>query len=118
MSQANMNAGQISSATVNADDIRVVEVQGGNPGQGIDYLYVTIEAPTAEKALSIAAKQVAWEERKKHGMHNAGIEATGGTYPVDPATGQVLPPEVLQDPKKRPPKLHYRHTYRLTMAVI
>lgn len=111
-------AGQIVEANTSMNgDIKVVEVQGGAPGQGIDYLYVTVEAPTAERVLSQDAKQVAWEERKKHGMHNAGIEAAGGPYPVEASTGKVLPQEVLQDMKRRP-KLSYRHTFRLTMAVI
>jgi len=110
-------AGQIVDARPHAGDIKVVEVKGGAPGQGIDYLYVTVEAETAEKVLSQAAKQVAWEARKKHGMHSAGIEPAGGPYPVDARNGKAVPNEVLQDVRRRP-KLRYRHTFRLTQAAV
>lgn len=48
-----------------------------------NYLYVTIQAPTQEEAVSPEARKMAYEERDKHGFSNAGIEAFGGTMPVN-----------------------------------
>jgi len=112
-------AAQIATHMPQPPKIDVVEVKGGEPGQGIDYLYITVEADTAEAVLSQAAKQRAWQERKKHGMHNAGIEGSGGPYPVRADNGKAISMSDLQNPElRRKVKLRYRHTFRLTQAVI
>jgi len=107
----------VSQPTGNKANLKVVEVQKGDPGQGIDYLYVTVEADNAEAVVSQPAKQLAWETRKKHGMHNAGIEASGGPFAVNANTGKPISPTEMRNFKNRPP-LKYRHTFRLTQAVI
>lgn len=48
-----------------------------------NYLYVTVQAPTQEEAVSPEARRMAYEERDRHGFSNAGIEAFGGTMPVN-----------------------------------
>lgn len=73
-------------------------------------LYVTIEADTITEALSNDARQLAYEERTKHGFHNAGIEASGGPFPYDRENK-----DVVVDRSKVPTNLGYRHVYRLTM---
>ena len=56
-------------------DLRVVEtkLEGGR-------LIVTVESDSIAKLVDGAARQLAYNERLKQGMAQAGIEAIGGTY--------------------------------------
>lgn len=46
-------------------------------------LVVTVEGGSAEKVMSIAAKNLAYAQRFEYGMTNAGIEAVAGIYVPD-----------------------------------
>lgn len=73
------DAGNISQAkSVQEDGLRItgVEQEGGK-------LIVTVEGDSISKLIEGAARRLAYGERLKHGMAQAGIEAMGGTYVPD-----------------------------------
>ena len=91
-----------------------------------NYLYVTIQAPSQEEAVSPEARRAAYEERDRHGFSNAGIEAFGGTAPVDltekDADGALGKPLTIADLKTMTQDDHrqrigYRAVYRLMRGI-
>lgn len=46
-------------------------------------LFITVEGTNLERLMSYEARNLAYEERLKHGLGNAGIEPRGGTYVDD-----------------------------------
>lgn len=44
------------------------------------HLIITVEGDSISKLIEGAARRLAYAERLKHGMAQAGIEALGGTY--------------------------------------
>ncbi len=87
-----------------------------------DVLYVTIQGDSVEEVTSSKARKFAYEVRGDYGFENAGIEASGGPFPVDASTkdedGQAGKP--IQHDKiaefstpSHLGKIRYRHTYRL-----
>jgi len=91
-----------------------------------NYLYVTVQAPSQEDAVSPAARKIAYNERDKHGFSSAGIEAFGGTVPVDltekDEEGAVGKPLTVSDLKEMTSDDHrqrigYRSVYRLMRGI-
>jgi hypothetical protein len=73
--------GNVATAKTEAEqqeDLKVVDVklEGGK-------LIVTVESDQISKLVEGAARKLAYEERLKHGMAQAGIESLGGTYITD-----------------------------------
>jgi len=99
-------------------NLKVVSAEAGEAGMGLDSMFVTIEGDSVEAVLGNQAKQLAYEERKKHGMHAAGIEGAGGPFPVDSKTNQPVPANGMSEISKRAADLRYRITYKLTQSVI
>jgi hypothetical protein len=91
-----------------------------------NYLYVTIQAPSQEEAVSPEARRAAYEERDRHGFSSAGIEAFGGTMPVNltekdeegalgkPLTSADLKTMTQDDHRQR---IGYRAVYRLMRGI-
>lgn len=87
-----------------------------------DYLYVTVQGDTQEEAVSAEARRMAYDARDEFGFSNAGIEATGGTIPVnmlekdaDGAVGKPLSGEELRamNAEDHRTKIGYRAMFRL-----
>ena len=73
------NDGNVATAKPEQEEgIAVIEtkLEGGK-------LIVTVESDKISKLVEGAARKLAYEERLKHGMAQAGIEALGGTYISD-----------------------------------
>ncbi len=71
-----MSDGNIATAEpVQEQGLKIVEtkLEGGK-------LVVTVEGDDISKLIEGAARRLAYEERLKHGMAQAGIEVMGGTY--------------------------------------
>lgn len=98
--------------------LKVVETSKPESGMGTDTMTVTIEGNTIDEVLSNDSKRMAYEERKKHGMHAAGIEGAGGPFPVDVKTGQPVPSNGMAEISKRPADIKYRITFKLTQGII
>lgn len=98
--------------------LKIVSAEKGESGMGLDSMYVTVEGNSVEEILGNPSKQMAYEERKKHGMHAAGIEGSGGPFPVDAKTNQPVPANGMAEISKRPADLRYRLTFKLTQGVI
>lgn len=94
------------------------EVRGEN-------LYITLEGSNPEEVSNYAARKLAYEARMQHGFANAGIEADGGTHPVDmtkedPDTktmGKVLVHADMPEISKRVKDLAYRSVFKLTRMI-
>jgi len=91
-----------------------------------NYLYVTIQAPTQEEAVSAEARRMAYEERDKHGFSSAGIEAFGGTMPVNlmerDEAGAVGRPITIDELRRfsqedHREKVGYRSVFRLMRGI-
>jgi hypothetical protein len=82
-----------------------------------EYLFVTVQGNDIGEVTSAEARRLAWDERHKHGYSNAGIEAYGGSFPVDlmkkGADGQ---PAIIEGRTFKPEpgsQIAYRALYRL-----
>lgn len=91
-----------------------------------EHLYITLEGKNPDEVDSYAARQFAYGERHKFGFSNAGIEKSGGYYPVDltkdnPETpdhkGLPLHMKDMKEISKRLDDLGYRQTFRFTRSL-
>lgn len=98
--------------------VKVVSVEKCEASMGINSMLVTVEGENIDEVLDNKAKQIAYDERLKQGMHSAGIEGSGGPYPVDAKTGNAVPPNGMAEISKRLADLRYRITFKLTQGVI
>lgn len=64
--------------------LKIIEVKNEG-GQ----LIITVEGDSISKLIEGAARRLAYDERLKHGMAQAGIEALGGTYVHEDETAQA-----------------------------
>lgn len=92
---------QVVESNATIPEIRVVEAE-----MKTGKLWVTVEGPTTMSVQSLAAKTIAYDERFKHGVGQAGLELVGTPWPCD-ESGQPL------QPSKIPPS-RYRAQFRLT----
>jgi hypothetical protein len=93
------------------------------PISGIKTAMVFVEGSNAEELYSNDARRLAYEERDKRGLPNAGIEAVGGAYPVDSRDkkGAPLDPKSLATMSTNPDlsrHIKYRRAYKLTQGII
>lgn len=61
----------------------MLKVQNVELQTKLGFIYVTVEGDSFNEVASPEARKIAYNERTKHGMDNAGIESMGGSYPVD-----------------------------------
>lgn len=97
---------KIKEAKVTETVAAVPEVRVVGAEMKTGKLWVTVEGPTVMSVQSLAAKTMAYDERFKHGVGQAGLELAGTPWPCDEA-GQPL------QPSKVPPT-RYRAQFRLT----
>jgi len=98
--------------------VKIVSAEKCEASMGINSMLVTVEGDNIDEVLDNKAKQLAYDERMKHGMHGAGIEGSGGPYPVDAKTGQAVPQNGMADISRRLADLRYRITFKLIQGVI
>lgn len=86
-------------------------------------LWVTVRGENLDELASLAARNLAYEERYKHGFENAGIETSGGSYPVDRtklAEGKeaaLLTHKDMVEISKRPKDIIYEHVFKITRGI-
>jgi len=91
-------------------------------------LFITLEGNGVEEVTSANARKFAYDARGKYGFANAGIEATGGPYPVDKTKkdpedqknermGRPLSREEMAEISGRKDDLAYRHVFKLTRGI-
>ena len=91
-------------------------------------LFITLQGGSVEEVTNASARKFAYEQRSKYGFSNAGIEASGGPYPVDMTKkdpddgegkriGRPLGREDMIEISKRPKDLAYRHIFKLTRGI-
>lgn len=89
-------------------------------------LWVTVRGDNIDEVNSLAARQLAYEERLNHGFENAGIEASGGSYPIDKTKlaedgdAKDATPLTHKDMKEistRPKDIIYEHLYKITRGI-
>jgi hypothetical protein len=106
----NPNSPEAVASTSADGRLKIVQVewQGGR-------LLITVEGPTVESVTSMEARQLAYQQRFKHGLANAGLDAFGGPYPYDAANKKDLEDHAaMVDASQRPGDLVYRCIHRLT----
>jgi hypothetical protein len=87
--------------------LRIAEVVPGEAGRAQRTVLITVEGDSVDEASSFAAKNLAYGERAKHEMPEAGIEYVGGAFPVSgPAKDEA-----------GKSKLKYHRTFKLTQAL-
>jgi hypothetical protein len=67
--------GNVASEVVKVEGLTIVDARLEG-----EKLIVVVESDSIPKLIEGAARKLAYEERLKHGMAQAGIEAMGGTY--------------------------------------
>jgi hypothetical protein len=77
---------------------------------------VTIVADTLDEALGLDARKLAYEERFNHGFSDAGIEASGGAYPVTPDGKTPSTPAEVKALAGKTETLKYERVFKLTRA--
>ena len=101
--------------------VKVVETKAPDKttaSAGMTTMEVTIQGDSVDEISSFTAKNVAYDERKKHGLADAGIEAVGGPWPVDVKTGKPIPVEGMADmSKNRIKDIRYRRMFRLVKGL-
>jgi hypothetical protein len=86
--------------------LKIIETTAGEAGRAQRTILVTVEGDTPDEANSVEAKKLAYAERAKLGMPEAGIEYVGGAFPVA-GNGKAPDPDAMK----------YRRTFRLTQAL-
>jgi hypothetical protein len=97
--------------------LKIVGTESCEASMGIDSLLVTVEGDNIDEVLSSGAKQVAYDERKNHGLHGAGISAAGGPFPIDVKTGNAVASSEMAEISKRLSDIKYRITFKLTQGM-
>lgn len=92
-------------------EIKKLEIDGRS-------MWVTIQSDSIEEIHSLQARQMAYDERIKHGFTEAGIESYGGAYPMD-KTKAELPNSAkeIQELGLHPERLAYQKVFKLTRAL-
>ena len=88
-------------------------------------LFVTIQGNGPEEVGSYQARQLAYQERMKHGFETAGLSNSGGPYPVDitkqneetKTAGKPVERDGMVDISKRPHDLAYQQVFRLVRGI-
>jgi hypothetical protein len=106
-----------------ADQIKV-KVVGTKPVKqdrapaGLASLEVTLQAGTVDELQTLDAKNLAYAQRAKHGMADAGIEAIGGAIAVDKRTGKpIATADMTRISNERPNDIVYQRTFRLLQTL-
>jgi hypothetical protein len=86
--------------------LKIVETKAGETGRAQRTVLITVEGDTPDEANSVEAKKLAYAERAKLGLPEAGIEYVGGAFPVA-GDGKAPNPDVMK----------YHRTFRLTQAL-
>ena len=104
-----------SAHKLGVDSPQGPDTRGGIPAPGVTVvagaiapngrLYVTVQGPTITSVQSLGARTLAYNERFKHGMGQAGIESGGAAFPCNEDGSALLP-------SREQPKL-WRHTFVL-----
>ena len=92
-----------------------------------EHLFLTVQGASVTEVTSAAARKFAYDARGEYGFDNAGIEAAGGSFPVDlkgqdpdgkeGEKGAPITSDQMAEISKRTGDLAYRHTYRLTRGI-
>jgi hypothetical protein len=91
-----------------------------------EYLLLTLQGDNIEEVSNAAARQFAYAARHELGFSNAGLEGSGGPYPIDltkdnPETpnhmGLPVPMQGMIEISKRVQDIGYRQLYRLTRSL-
>jgi len=88
-------------------------------------LWITVRGNNVEEVNSMQARALAYEERLKYGYENAGVEGSGGSYPVDKvkleknpeADAAPLTHADMVEISKRPGDILYEHIYKITRGI-
>jgi hypothetical protein len=76
---------------------------------------VTVEGESVDEVNSSAARALAYDHRHEMGMGNAGVEAIGGSYPINAdKPDEEIDHEAV---KVGGIRLKYRHDFRLTPTI-
>lgn len=97
--------------------LKIASTENYEASMGLDSLLVTVEGDTIDEVLSSGAKQIAYDERKNHGLHGAGIAAAEGPFPVDVKTGKAVSSAEMAEISKRPGDIRYRIAFKLTQGM-
>jgi hypothetical protein len=85
---------------------------------GLASLEVTLQANTVDELNTLEAKNMAYAERAKHGMSDAGIEAMGGAIAVDKKTGRpIATADMIKISEERQDDIIYHRTFRLLQTL-
>jgi hypothetical protein len=95
--------------------LKIVETTAGESGRAQRTVLITVEGDTPDEANSVEAKKLAYGERARLGLSEAGIEYVGGAFPVEAVGEKPVPGPTSDNPVV--PDRKYRRTFRLTQAL-
>lgn len=79
---------------------------------------VIIQGDSVDELDSLKAKNMAFAERTKHGIGNAGISAISGPMAIDGKTGKPIPiDEMAKISEERRDDIKYQRIFRLTQGL-